>query len=340
MVHRKESFLAKDKNKQYEVLQFVKQGNRARIVSTQVEGILLVHKMEHKDWNKVLLLHVFQQVLEQLVLFEQYSKETQYRYICPYSIVYTSTGEVMLLNLEEESSQFAMRYLQQREVRDYFIVYPVLNAEKEITHQAMYNFGKTLEFFLTHCEFEIPYTSREEKKIYALIEACSPSSGRQAYQTMIEVKQAFPSPSKLSNSPISRKYSSTLKKLGIVAAILVVAFIVKSQLTGIAGNNDLTKVHANDELDELDAAEEIVAYICDLCIERAGKEDRYHEELNQSIQTLHEALANSTSELREEIQLFFEGSGMESEVEEILEMANPDAILELLEQEGFAGDHE
>lgn len=305
-------------------MQFIPQANRYRIVSNEVEGQLLMHILERGEVEKQLFQQYLHEIVEQLILFEQYSKETQYRYMNPYCIVISKASEVLLLNLEVDSNQFVMKYLQQREVRDHFIVYPMMDTNRNIKHQGLFNFGRTLEFFLSHCEIQPPFTSREIKKYNSIIQACCPSQGEQEYQVVRDIVKDIPKISKIQSSPL-QKHRPSLLKLAVIVVVLLLALFVKSQLKQTNIETGSQVVQAAEGEDDSQTIVDEAPLICMSCEERAEIQELDHEEIKIHLLDIKEAISESTNHIKEDLFSLLNAlvtSHEEEIVEELLEQVD------------------
>lgn len=187
-----------------------------------VQGELLIYRLRRcPEMKKEILFEWTKQLLGQLEQFHRCCNGQSYRYINPYSIVITKEEKLLLLDLEAEGNEFALKNMQKRAMRKYFIKPAAHIGENSRIAPDLYGYGKTIQFILANVQAEPPLTKREEKRLEKIICKCLCENPKKQYEDLKQIQKELPSgPEKF----------RTGQKHGLLWNVLVVSLILVSAL--------------------------------------------------------------------------------------------------------------
>lgn len=158
-----------------------------------VAGSLLIYKLNDtgiitKDciFNWFLLLTV------ELEKYHKCKKNQCYKYLNPYTILVTTEGKILLLDLQAQSNSFAMKKMQKPAMREHFVK-PVIHIRENSTQfMDFYGLGKTIQFVLACTEDKVCLSNREVYMLSGIIDKCLNDNKKRKYNDLKQVQKELP----------------------------------------------------------------------------------------------------------------------------------------------------
>ena len=175
--------------KDYDVLRLIEHNRICYVSSDNVKGAPLVYWIKYHPYlDKKQMIQWIYTIIQQLAQIHKCRGNPCYQYVNPYSLIVTEDEKLCFLDIGAESNKEKVRFMQRRNVRDYF-----LPEEESFYYRAseeldIYGLGKTLQYLLAFIEVEPGFTKKEEKKLKKLIAKCIDSKERRRFKEVVNVQ--------------------------------------------------------------------------------------------------------------------------------------------------------
>ena len=202
----------------YDVLRLIEHNRGCYISSEYVKGSPLVRWLKyHPNLSKEQLLLWIHEMARQLQCIHRCRGNPCYRYVNPYSVIITEEKKLYFLDMNAESNSSALRRMQRRNVREYFLPPGEDYYQTESVELDIYGLGKTIQYLLSISEPEPPLTRREEARFHKIISRCLCRQSGKAYSQVSELYRQLP----VCRTPC-KKITKKKKILFVSAALLFV----------------------------------------------------------------------------------------------------------------------
>ncbi len=174
----------------FETLKMIEQGNRVYCSTDSCEGRLLIYLIRKKEEiPKEQLMTWLKELCIQLDGYHKF-RHRAYQYVNPYAVVITDSQEIKLLDLESETNESVLIYLQKSIIRESFGKTSGIRRTRIPTDY--YSFGKTLQFIMSQGNI-FPEISIIESYLFSkIIRKCLEESVENQYKNIKEVQNQIP----------------------------------------------------------------------------------------------------------------------------------------------------
>jgi len=304
------------KFQKYEVLRMIERGEICHISLDHAEGILLIYRLQRGDTiSKNQLFRWLRQLAQQLDLYYRSGASSTYRYLNPYSVLVTPEEEILLLDMEAKSNEFAIRNMQKRAMRSHFLR-PMMQMRDDSKMAAdLYSLGKTMQFILACTEVRPFLSLLEEYQLKQVIQKCLGEHPRKRYQNIREVLKELPKEkqSETSNAKGKRRFVAVFAAcLAVISVFFIGRNVGADTASEFSNQSNLASIE-NEESSADDLAAEsdfIDENVTDSkpAMEDAGEQSASESELDR----LRRLFLENTKEGNE--QVLQEGELLKSEI--------------------------
>lgn len=228
----------------YDVLRLIEHSKSCYISSEYVKGTPLIKWMKyHPDLSKEQLFLWIHEISRQLECIHKCRGKPCYRYVNPYSIIFTEKKELYFLDMNAKSNEKMLLIMRRRSVREHFLPPGEEYYQSESVFLDIYGLGKTIQYLLSVSEPEPKLTRGETAKFQKVISKTLNRHSKRAYVHVSELRKELPV------YHIPKKYFTRIRLvLGVLAAF------VSALAAGITVYRSI--VNASDFMAEVQESEE------------------------------------------------------------------------------------
>ncbi len=175
---------------EFETIKMIEQAGKVTCCTEHAEGQLLMYYIHKKEpIEKEQLWRWLHSICTQLYAYHR-CYHRAYQYVNPYTFLLTNENTIKLLDLDDQSNESVLIYLQKNIIRESFSRANSLKRTKVYTD--FYGFGKTLQFILSQGNVTPQVNRAESYKLSKIIKKCLENTSEITFQNIKEIQNQLP----------------------------------------------------------------------------------------------------------------------------------------------------
>ncbi len=201
---------------EYEVLRFIEEKENCHICMDYVTGELLAeHIASKKTVEKEVFFKWILHLIKELEKAERARALEMYCVISPFHMVMKTDGSIALLNTYAKVNLKKMQKYSLEKILPFF--------SKGDTQEALYAFGRTMQYVLAHTQLVPAFKRSEERVLQKIILSCLKPNQKRKYRNLNQIEY------KISKIKKRKKYKVVLAVAGVFLAFLTNIWVWNSR---------------------------------------------------------------------------------------------------------------